>query len=180
MNADSSAFARLHSNPEIVPGIEASLDHSGSVAKFARYRQTIDEYGFGRWAVCLRETGELIGYTGVQPIRADLAVAPGFEIGWRLFRHARGNGYATEAARLALADVFSRCGLPEVYSFTGASNARSEAVMRRAGMQRCPDKDFFHPDELNGQCIVYRATPAKRSSHRSGLLRGVPGDRQVD
>ncbi len=54
-------------------------------------------------------------------------------------------------------------GLIEVYSFTGIVNVRSEAVMRRLGMQRCPNKDFVYPD--NTPCVVYRATP---QTHKLG------------
>ena len=144
---------------------EAPLSYAESLAKLGRYRQHLDERGFGRWAVCLRQSGELIGYAGVQPILADLPVAPGFEIGWRMFRHARGHGNATEAASLALGHAFSSFGLTEVYSFTGVANIRSEAVMRRLGMQLCPDKDFVYPDKFNTPCIVYRAAP---EMYRSG------------
>lgn len=108
----------------------------------------------------------LIGYTGAQPIRADLPVAPGFEIGWRLFRNAWGHGYATEAARPALADVFFRCDLAEVASFSATTNLRSERVMRRVGMHGCQNRDFVHPD-FNGVCVVHRATSESEESARS-------------
>ena len=64
------------------------------------------------------------------------------EIGWRLVRRAWGRGYATEAARAALADAFHRCGLTEVLAYTAHDNGRSEAVMNRLGLRRDPSRDF--------------------------------------
>lgn len=154
---DRSSFMAMHADPEVMHDHPAVLDPAQSAAKFGRYRQSIDAYGFGRWAVELRASGEVIGYTGVQPILAGLPLAPGFEIGWRLCRHAWGRGYASEAAQRALEDVFVRGGVAEVLSFTASTNARSEAVMRRVGMHRCADLDFVHPDNFTGLCVVYRA-----------------------
>ena len=57
-------------------------------------------------------------------------------------RHAWGHGYATEAARAALADASLRFELTEVLAYTAPDNIRSQAVMNRAGLQRDPLRDF--------------------------------------
>ena len=67
------------------------------------------------------------------------------EIGWRLAHSAWGNGYATEAARAALAFGFEEVGLDEIVSFTTAANRRLRAVMERLGMGHDPRDDFEHP-----------------------------------
>ena len=67
------------------------------------------------------------------------------EKGWRLVRSAWGRGYATEAARAALAFGFERAGLEEIVSFTVPGNGPSWAVMERLGMARDPADDFDHP-----------------------------------
>jgi RimJ/RimL family protein N-acetyltransferase len=172
---DSAPFAGMHADAKVMHDHPAVLTQAESVAKFERYRQIIHQYGFGRWAVERRCTGDFLGYTGVQPVRADLSLAPGFEIGWRFCRHAWGHGYATEAARLALADVFFRCGLAKVFSFTGITNIRSEGVMRRIGMHRCQNKDFVHPNNFNGLCVVYQATPADQDPLRWSEASLTPG-----
>lgn len=63
--------------------------------------------------------------------------APATEVGWRLRRDAWGHGYATEAARAALAFGFAPDGvtLTDIVSFTAQSNERSRAVMRRLEMR---------------------------------------------
>ena len=65
------------------------------------------------------------------------------EIGWRLAKHAWHHGYATEAARSALAVAFDGAGLPEVWSVTAVLNEPSQAVMRRIGMTEVAR--FNHP-----------------------------------
>jgi ribosomal-protein-alanine N-acetyltransferase len=67
------------------------------------------------------------------------------EIGWRIARAHWGCGYATEAARAALAHAFGPLGLDEVVSFTAVGNARSRRVMEKLGMTHDPADDFDHP-----------------------------------
>ena len=81
------------------------------------------------------------------------------EVGWRLPRWAWGHGYATEAAREALAVGFDEVGLAEIVSFTAVPNERSQAVMRRLGMSpgprrrlRLPDDPRGAPDATHGRC----------------------------
>jgi RimJ/RimL family protein N-acetyltransferase len=101
--------------------------------------------GFGLWALEVRATGELIGFTGLAVPEFEAHFTPAVEVGWRLARSAWGNGYATEAARAALDFGFGEVGLAEVVSFTSVANARSRAVMERLGMSHDPDDDFEHP-----------------------------------
>ena len=77
--------------------------------------------------------------------RFEAPFTPAVEVGWRLQRAAWGNGFATEAARAAVADGFDRLELDEIVSFTAAINGRSRAVMERLGMTRDPAEDFDHP-----------------------------------
>lgn len=65
------------------------------------------------------------------------------EVGWRLAREAWGLGYATEAAKAALAVAFDELRLDEVNSITAVLNAPSLAVMVRLGMTL--SDEFEHP-----------------------------------
>jgi len=90
----------------------------------------------------------VLGFTGLNIPRHFPAVLPAVEVGWRLRREAWGNGYATEAARPALAHGFADLDLDEIVSLIHEGNARSIAVARRLGLRE---------RERIGVVIVYRA-----------------------
>jgi len=92
-----------------------------------------------------------LGYCGVMPGYPGHPLGTHHEIGWRLVRAAWGHGYATEAARAALADVFQRIGLLEVLAYTTAENARSQAVMARLALKRDPARDFVAVSDPVGE-----------------------------
>ena len=104
-----------------------------------------ESHGYGLWALELRATGELVGFTGLAKPTFEAHFTPAVEIGWRLDRSAWGKGYATEAAAAALAFGFDDAGLAEIVSLTTVANARSRAVMERIGMAHDPADDFDHP-----------------------------------
>jgi RimJ/RimL family protein N-acetyltransferase len=56
-----------------------------------------------------------------------------YEVGWHFHPDSWGNGFATEAAKGALARAF-RHGLTEVFAVVRPTNERSLAVCRRLGM----------------------------------------------
>lgn len=73
----------------------------------------------------------------------NLPFSPCTEIGWRLARAFWGHGYVTEAARVCLDFAFDVLQEESVVSFTAVSNERSQAVMRRLGMEQ--ERFFEHP-----------------------------------
>ena len=140
---DRETFAALNADPEVTGDLGGPLTRSESDAKFDRYVASFERHGFSRWAV--EDSAQLfVGYAGVRPSPPDHPLGPHAEIGWRLARPAWGQGYATEAAAAALLDAFTRIGLGEVLAYTSHDNARSQAVMRRLGLQRDPACDFSH------------------------------------
>jgi RimJ/RimL family protein N-acetyltransferase len=132
-----------------------------SDARYERYRDTFEKLGFCRWAVERRSDGKFLGYTGIIPPPSDHPLARDVEIGWRLIRESWGYGYATEAARAALRDGFVRCKLTKVYSYAWTENLRSQAVMRRIGLQRVETLDFI--DRLGRPNAVFVASADWRS-----------------
>jgi RimJ/RimL family protein N-acetyltransferase len=126
------------------------------------------EHGVGLWALEVAGSGELIGFTGLAPMPpADVPGAGGTEVGWRLARAAWHQGYASEAARAALAVGFTGLGLAEIWSITAVLNEPSQAVMRRIGMTEYGY--FEHPALPEGHelrpHVAYRLA---RSDYREG------------
>ncbi|HEY7256190.1 MAG TPA: GNAT family N-acetyltransferase [Solirubrobacterales bacterium] len=143
--ADREPFAGINADPRVMEHFLAPLTRAQSDALVAEIEEGFEERGFGLWALELRETGELIGFTGLSVPEFEAHFTPAVEVGWRLAAPAWGRGYATEAARAALGFGFGPAGLEEVVSFTSAGNERSRAVMERLGMRRDPADDFDHP-----------------------------------
>ncbi len=85
------------------------------------------------------------GYIGLWQATFEAHFTPAIEIGWRFAKEFWGNGYATEGARVVLADGFERLGVDEIVSFTATVNERSWRVMERIGMTHDPADDLSHP-----------------------------------
>ena len=72
-----------------------------------------------------------------------------------------GQGYASEAARAAIAWAREERPGEDVYAITSVINARSRAVMERLGMVHQPALDFDHPrvadDSPLKRHVTYRA-----------------------
>jgi RimJ/RimL family protein N-acetyltransferase len=156
-DADRAAFAAMNADPEVMHDFPAPLSRAESDAKLDRYQANIERLGYGRWLIERREDGAFLGYTGIMPVFDDHPCAPGQEIGWRMVRAAWGFGYASEGAAASLRDGFERLGFAEIIAYTGVTNARSQAVMRRLGMARDPARDFEVPDA--GLFLVYTTRP---------------------
>jgi RimJ/RimL family protein N-acetyltransferase len=161
--ADRAAFAAMNADPAVMQDLGGPISRAESDAKLDRYVTAFDRQGFGRWAIESR-SGHFLGYAGVMA-RHDHVLDAHCEIGWRLVRPAWGQGYATEAARAALDDVFRRAKLTEVLSYTAPDNLRSQRVMARLGLQRDPSRDFTaHYDnvgEWRGLVWVARPSPGR-------------------
>ena len=143
-----------------------------SDALVERINAEIEREGWGFWAVEVVGGAPFIGMGGLHRVDPYFPFAPAVEIGWRLHPAYWGHGYATEAALAALDYGFAG-GLEEIVAFTAVGNVRSQAVMRRIGMERDLAADFDHPALAAGQpaaapCAVPH--PSRRDSRhvRSG------------
>jgi ribosomal-protein-alanine N-acetyltransferase len=157
---DREAFAAMNSDARVMEFFRSSLSRIESDAMVDGIEKRFGEHGFGLWAIEVPEVAPFIGFTGLAVARFDAHFTPCVEVGWRLAFAHWGNGYATEAARLALDYGFGTLALPEVVSFTSATNRRSRAVMERLGMRRDPAEDFDYPSLPEGhplrRHVLYR------------------------
>ena len=157
---DREAFAAMNSDARVMEFFRSSLSRAESDAMVDRIRQHFSEHGFGLWAIEVPDVAAFIGFAGLAVARFSAHFTPCVEVGWRLAFEHWGRGYATEAARLALGYGFGKFALPEVVSFTSATNHRSRAVMERLGMRRDPAEDFDYPSLPEGhplrRHVLYR------------------------
>jgi RimJ/RimL family protein N-acetyltransferase len=94
-------------------------------------RTGLHRAGYGLWAVELPGEADFIGYVGLALQNFEAHFTPAVEVGWRLARDYWGRGFASEAARAAVADGFNRIDFEEIVSFNVPANVRSTRVMER-------------------------------------------------
>lgn len=90
-----------------------------------------DEYGYGLFAVILKETGGLIGDCGLEQME-DMGAA---ELGYDFRSDFWNQGYATEAAIAVRDYAFDVLGLPQLISLIRVGNHASKRVAEKVGMQ---------------------------------------------
>ncbi len=134
--SDRAPFADLNADPEVMRYLPAVLDRAASDALVERLEQRFEDQGFGLWALELRSTGAFLGFTGLNPMPADVPGAGGYEVGWRLARHAWHQGYATEAARAVVRFGFEELGVHRLWAHCVADNVGSARVLEKLGMRR--------------------------------------------
>jgi RimJ/RimL family protein N-acetyltransferase len=163
-DSDRTPFAALNADPETMRYFPATLTRAESDAFVDRIEARFDEQGYGLWALELAETGEFLGYTGLNPLPDGVPGEGEMEVGWRLAKAAWHHGYATEAATAAVGVAFEGPALPAVWSITAVVNEPSIAVMRRIGMTEVAR--FDHPRIPLGHAArphvaYYLARPAR-------------------
>ena len=104
--------------------------------------------GFGLWAVCLKETGELIGDCGLTLQNINGEILP--EIGYHIRRDCHRKGYASEAAKGVRDWAFQNTDYPAVYSYCRYTNLPSIKTAESIGMHFVCE----YPDEVNGMTHV--------------------------
>jgi len=92
-------------------------------------------FGFGCFAVVLRESSELIGQAGLSPwaFEEDGVVTVEFEVMYTLGKDWWGRGIATEAARAWVAHAFGVCALRRLLVGPLKDNRRSIRVLEKLG-----------------------------------------------
>ena len=165
--SDDAPFARLNADPEVMRHFTKLKSAGESLTEARALDRRFEADGFGPWAV-EEPDGPFLGFVGAMRLMRAMPFAGGerpgslIEIGWRLSPEAWGRGIATRAARLALADLFGRCGLPSVVAFTALGNTPSRRVMERLGMVQAEDFDHpaVHADDPLRRHVLYRLAAA--------------------
>lgn len=150
---DLEPFAQLNADSRVMeyfPGLKTRAESDSSIKFMSDH---IEKYGWGFWATSLKQTGEFIGFIGLEHVDFQAPFTPAVEIGWRLAFDYWGKGYATEGAIASLKYGFEKLNLNEIISFTVVQNMRSRAVMERIGMHHDPKDDFDHPKLAPGHSL---------------------------
>jgi RimJ/RimL family protein N-acetyltransferase len=176
---DLDPFAELNADPETMRYFPSPPARAETDALAEWSRRHIEQEGWGLWAVEVAEGASFIGFVGLARPSFEEHFTPAVEVGWRLAREHWGHGYATEAARAALAYGFEELGLTEIVSFTSRVNEPSWRVMERLGMVRDPAGDFEHPRVPVGHLlrphVLYRLSRSAWAVSGAGGSSTMPG-----
>ena len=166
-DSDLPLFAEQNADPVVMRYLTGPLTRAQSDAYAAQVMQHLAETGYCKWAVEAPGVAPFIGAVGLSRVKFEASFTPAVEVAWRLHRHYWGQGFATEAARAAIADGFARVGLSEIVALTTLGNAASQRVMQRLGMTRTIE--FDHPsmaeDSPLRRHIFYRVTRPGRAGN---------------
>lgn len=143
--SDLEPIAAINRDPRVMEFFPRLMSRQDSDTMVQKMNEFMEKKGWGFWAAALIETGELIGFIGIEDVDFEAHFTPAVEIGWRIGYQYWGKGYAPEGAKAALAFGFENLHLKEIVSFTAEQNMRSIRVMEKIGMHHDPKDDFEHP-----------------------------------
>lgn len=129
---DFPALCLMLKDEEVMYAYEHAFSDEEARQWLHRQMERYAQYGFGLWAVILKETGEMIGQCGLTMQDCDGTEV--MEVGYLFQKKFWHQGYAAEAATACRDYAFETLGASEVYSIIRDNNLASQRVAGRNGM----------------------------------------------
>lgn len=126
---DIPAIYAILGDEEVTRFVPWRLESMEQAEKYYRehYEKLYNQRSGCAYAVCLKETGEVIGYV-------HCPMKPPYDFGYGYKKECWGQGYASEAARAVIAWL-KETGQPYITATHDVENPHSGWVMRAAGMK---------------------------------------------
>lgn len=131
-HSDYPALADILQDEEVMYAYEHAFDDQETKEWIDRQIERYRIYGFGLWAVILKEADIMIGQCGLT--MQDWKEEQVLEIGYLFAKAFWHNGYASEAAIACKQYAFEILNTEEVYSIIRDNNIASQNVAVRNGM----------------------------------------------
>lgn len=148
--SDFQDLAEILQNPKVMYAYEHDFSDNDVQIWLNRQIERYKKYGFGLWAIILKETKEMIGQAGLtmQPYKNTEVL----EIGYLLKENFWHYGYAKEAACGCKKYAFEHLKKDKVYSIMKADNLPSIKVAESIGMNK---EDEFITQYYNGDMLHF-------------------------
>jgi len=104
------------------------------------------KHGMSYWTIILRDTGEIIGQGGLEPIKFNGAE---IELAYQFGRAYWGMGYATEVARASAMYGIEALGLDRFVAMAYPQNKPSIRVLEKVGFRYIGETDVYYDTMLN-------------------------------
>lgn len=146
---DFNALYEVLADSDIMQHYPYTFDESRVRNWINKSIERYEIFGFGLWAVCLKETGEMIGDCGLTMQNINGMIKP--EIGYHINKRFQRRGYAKEAARACRDWAFENTPFNILYSYMKKTNVASIATAVANGMSKVDE----YTDEENELTVVY-------------------------
>lgn len=139
---DLKAYAEIMREDEVGKWLPKGEGHT--IEETERFMNYIlkhwEKFNYGIWAVVDKETDCLLGHCGLNFIK-ELSET---EVLYAFGRHARGNGYATEAAKASLKYAFEELDFNHIIALAKPLNKASINVIEKLGLKFVKDMELFN------------------------------------
>ena len=149
---DFDALYEILSDPETMRHYPSPFDRERTENWILWNLGNYEKYGFGLWAVVLKETNGFIGDCGITIQDIDGEMLP--EIGYHIHKKYWRRGFAKEAARAARDWAFRNTPYDAVYACMKYTNAASCSTAAACGMRKVKE----YPDPKNTVSFAYAIT----------------------
>ena len=140
---DFEALNKVLADSDIMQHYPYAFDEARVRNWIQRNMERYRIFGFGLWAVCLKETGEMIGDCGLTMQLINGQIKP--EIGYHIRADKQRKGYAKEAAAAVRDWTFHNTPFNVIYSYMKHTNLPSYKTAMSWG---CKQVDAY-ADEVN-------------------------------
>ncbi|MBR6020283.1 MAG: GNAT family N-acetyltransferase [Lachnospiraceae bacterium] len=163
---DFDALYAVLGDDEIMSHYPYAFDEGRVRDWIKRNMDRYQKYGYGLWAVCRKDTGEMIGDCGLTLQNIDGSWLP--EIGYHIRADQQHKGYAKEAAAAVRDWAWAETSYPALYSYCKYTNIASYRTAEAIGMRF----EREYPDEANGttHVSVIERRGVERCEDREWLL----------
>ncbi len=108
-----------------------------------------EKYGFGMCSMVWKETGEIIGWSGLMPLGETEEI----EVGYGMTKEFWGRGIGFECAGAWLEYGFKTAELERIVAVASPENVGSWRIMEKCGMKRGNNQEHY-----GMECVYYSIT----------------------
>lgn len=151
--ADAERMFLMDSRPEVMKyiGIPPLTDIRETENIITIIRQQYEDHDVGRLAVIEKESGLLIGWSGLKFLTQEVnGYKNVYDLGYRFLPEYWGKGYASESAKASLDFGFNGLKIDTIYAHAHSENHASNHVLKKLGFVKTGK--FSEPD---GICFWY-------------------------
>lgn len=147
-NNDLTELIELRSDPEVIKYLGGkNMQNPAALEKRLQfYIGCYTKYGFGMSAMIWKETGKMIGWSGLQPLDGTDEI----EVGYGMAREFWGKGIGFEAAKAWLEFGFEKANLKRIVAVAYPENTGSRRIMEKCGMKYEKTEPHYGAD-----CVFY-------------------------